>query len=580
MTRRTIIAAGLSILLTLTAAQAFVSLRTDGGAPLRWHESTITVTLSTELDPAIADGSDEAAARAALATWEQASEGGLRLVTDDAPAARARSDWQSDDLHLVWWDPADQSGLFPAGSGLIAMTPVDFDPRTGRILDADVIVDGRQRFSTRGATDAYDLQAVLTHELGHLLGLDHSPLGGQTMSPVPLRGGDGGQASLAPDELAALRALYPGASATGALSGVVRRGDGSPVIGAHVVAEDERGQPASSTLSDAAGGFSLAGLPPGDYVVYAEPLLDASQLDARTRRGLQTDFGTTFWGPGGRSSALSPARARAQAGATVSLGELSARAAGPLARVALDPILLHPGEQARVRAQGSGLKGSLRIVVSGPLGAEPRVADPIVGLGVATFTLEAPSWARAQLHALRIVNPDTGDAWVRGGALEVRDLGPRLLEVSPRQARPGERLTLRGERLGPGASALVGGALVPLSGGGDRAELVMPALPSGVWDLSVIAADGQRSSLLRSLEVPSDGAPGAAAAGATGAPTSGGAASAPAPSAPGVAAAPPSSGGGGGCSLSSTDTVGAPAGALLILLVCLSLALRRDPSLG
>lgn len=52
-----------------------------------------------------------------------------------------------------------------------ANTEVDLDVNTSYI------------WSTTGTSNAYDLQGVFTHELGHLLGLNHSGVSGATMWP-------------------------------------------------------------------------------------------------------------------------------------------------------------------------------------------------------------------------------------------------------------------------------------------------------------------------------------------------------------------------------------------------------------
>lgn len=67
----------------------------------------------------------------------------------------------------------------PLANGALAITVITFDANAREILDADIILNGEHRFAIfedgadreqmQGAV--YDLQNVLTHELGHLLGL-------------------------------------------------------------------------------------------------------------------------------------------------------------------------------------------------------------------------------------------------------------------------------------------------------------------------------------------------------------------------------------------------------------------------
>jgi hypothetical protein len=66
---------------------------------------------------------------------------------------------------------------------VIARTSVTFDAETGALLDADIEINSLQNeFSTDDVNITNDLQAVLTHEVGHFLGLDHSTAENATMA--------------------------------------------------------------------------------------------------------------------------------------------------------------------------------------------------------------------------------------------------------------------------------------------------------------------------------------------------------------------------------------------------------------
>lgn len=66
----------------------------------------------------------------------------------------------------------------PMANGALAITVITFDANAKQILDADVVLNGDHAFDffdhdarNENAGGKYDLQNVLTHELGHLLGL-------------------------------------------------------------------------------------------------------------------------------------------------------------------------------------------------------------------------------------------------------------------------------------------------------------------------------------------------------------------------------------------------------------------------
>jgi len=71
------------------------------------------------------------------------------------------------------------------GAETLALTTVFFNGDTGEIYDANIEINSNQANFALGATQANadrdDLNAVLTHEIGHFLGLSHSNVGDATM---------------------------------------------------------------------------------------------------------------------------------------------------------------------------------------------------------------------------------------------------------------------------------------------------------------------------------------------------------------------------------------------------------------
>ena len=183
----------------------------------------------------------------------------------------------------------------------------------GQILDADVYFnpsDSAITFATPSALSSnpksYDLESVLTHELGHFFGFSHSAVWGSMMFPfAPAPGTFAGvrptlqqpDAPLSDDDRTGLRNLYTDPLDTtyvGSIQGRVLPANpislpaSAPwvtgIFGAHVVAVDvASGSVIAGTLGGWScqapgpvqfdGSYSIVHLPLGkSYAVYAEPL--------------------------------------------------------------------------------------------------------------------------------------------------------------------------------------------------------------------------------------------------------------------------------------------------------------------
>lgn len=110
------------------------------------------------------------------------------------------------------WKPEDPDAL-PGGlrGETIALTTTSYNTKTGELVGADMEINSAQFvFSAAGEPPptSFDLEAVVTHEAGHFLGLAHTP----DTSAVMYAGGEPGrtlQRELKSDDLAAICAAYP-----------------------------------------------------------------------------------------------------------------------------------------------------------------------------------------------------------------------------------------------------------------------------------------------------------------------------------------------------------------------------------
>lgn len=162
----------------------------------------------------------------------------------------------------------------------------------GKIVESDVQIDPAMIGRT------YNIQQAITHEIGHLLGLDHSGVLTAVMYPYVSRGN--GDVPLDSDDRIGVATIYADGAATdrgGVLRGRVS-GNGGGIFAAQVVAMNDRGEPVATALTNSAGEFTLTAVPDGTYRLYAEPLdgpVDPKNLSPYWRHAPATSFPTQFF---------------------------------------------------------------------------------------------------------------------------------------------------------------------------------------------------------------------------------------------------------------------------------------------
>ncbi|HEX8491734.1 MAG TPA: matrixin family metalloprotease [Pyrinomonadaceae bacterium] len=275
-------------LLSAVHVRSYTLQTTEGATPaqISWKTRRITVTLSSSLSapPAnIKPGSDVyGAVRRALAHWAEAANVQFVEATSKAESISApTSGGDGVSLITVAHTPENAAPFAGTSSEASGRTRI-FYTESGHITEADIALNPTQQFSTDGTLGTYDLEATLTHEIGHLLGLDHSAVAGATMQPRQGKNGLYGMAAFTPrtlaeDDRAGVRALYGACGekekSRGAVAGTISYAGGAPAYGANVWAEEiATGRVSASNITLANGSYRIEGLSPGDYRLWVEAL--------------------------------------------------------------------------------------------------------------------------------------------------------------------------------------------------------------------------------------------------------------------------------------------------------------------
>jgi hypothetical protein len=169
-------------------ADAFVRYLTDANAPFFWAQTTVPITGYSNDFTQTSMTLDQVAnaVQGAAAAWSKEANSCtyLELVpalsTDPTPLA-INDGHNSLIFHNTSWCHLDAGGHCNVyyDSSALAVTTDTANTRTGQIYDADVefnLVDYQwaDLVEDPSLTNEMDLQNALTHELGHLIGLDHT----------------------------------------------------------------------------------------------------------------------------------------------------------------------------------------------------------------------------------------------------------------------------------------------------------------------------------------------------------------------------------------------------------------------
>lgn len=406
-------AVSLAVLLALPVAAATrITYDVNGKpTPIEWQASAFP--LQYEIDsklivakPAVATAIDHA-----FETWAAVPDANVSFASRGVSTAASKRNDGRISLSLA-------NELF-SGQGALALTTYTFD-ENGRFTDADVQIDP---WLLQGN---FNIDTALRHEVGHVLGLDHSAVLSAVMYPFVTTSEVA--ITFDSDDRIAIAQTYPRTDPT--LTGATLQGrilgDSGGIFAAQVVAMNARGEPVATGLTSVSGEFTLTGIPAGRYRIYVEPLdgpVDLSSLQGSWRAAKASSFPTQFYdGP-----PLDVENGKVYGNLVVNtVGAMQlnprwiGRCSGTNVNVATSPVSVRAGETVTLAVAGDGFtSGMTQFEILNP--AFRRVSDFTWGGNyvTATFVVELD----ASLGSSNVLVRNGRDSAALTGALRIERAG-------------------------------------------------------------------------------------------------------------------------------------------------------------
>jgi len=179
------------VLLGAPRAEAYVRYKTMSGKSFFWPQTCVPIFAypatmkddngGMQMTPAEIMNAATGAAAAWSADMNSCTFIRPNVTEHDEAAPKAGLDYTNALVFRVtsWCAPTDGPGMCSYASEALAITSVFVAKSDGRILDADIEVNAKNFVWTDleanpSLVKDQDLQNALTHEMGHLVGLDHT----------------------------------------------------------------------------------------------------------------------------------------------------------------------------------------------------------------------------------------------------------------------------------------------------------------------------------------------------------------------------------------------------------------------
>jgi hypothetical protein len=182
------------------------------GEPLWWATSCVGFSLQRDASAHIPIKYVRQVATRSFTAWSDLEcETGYATIAfselEEAECKRTEYNDGGKNSNIILFQ--DNKWDYKSADNTLAKTTVTFDAETGEIFDADIEINhAYNNFTISDEIVDYDLESVLTHEVGHLIGLDHTPDYAATMY-AGYEPGSMEQRSLEADDILGACTAYP-----------------------------------------------------------------------------------------------------------------------------------------------------------------------------------------------------------------------------------------------------------------------------------------------------------------------------------------------------------------------------------
>lgn len=300
---------------------------------LLWKKKNIQISISNSLFDKSANIKNKQdilqSVRNSLKSWEKVANINFDLSYTDKDNVSQRGT-KGDGVSLITIAPTTSNLLLFEDkiNEASAITRLFYNSK-GEIKEADIVLNPILLFSSDGTFGSFDLEATLTHEIGHLLGFGHSQIIGSTMHSHQGKNGvynlPGFNArTLSQDDIVGAIALYgekkENSKCCGQIVGELNLTNTKIKRKLNVWVEDYfNGRVIAGITSNKNGRFVLQGLPLSKYNIYAQDeagrsaTINLGNVDLRKVRSielnkkikfLEKEFDVNYLGFNGQLSRL------------------------------------------------------------------------------------------------------------------------------------------------------------------------------------------------------------------------------------------------------------------------------------